>query len=69
MIGVDWVVLERWMVRGGGDDGLMVVLIEWRGSGAGGAGCRVVLVSLVYFQLSGLRFRFLDFSFSTTGEL
>ena len=38
------------------------------GSGAGGAGCRVVLYSLVYFQLSGLRFRFIDLSFSTTGE-
>ena len=38
------------------------------GSGAGEAGCMVVLLLLVVFQLSGLRFRFLDLSFSTTGE-
>ena len=38
------------------------------GSSAGGAGCRVVLLSLVFFQLSGLRFLYLDLSFLTTDE-
>ena len=51
-------------------DGMVAVLVEWGGGGSGAwfVGCMVVLLFVVFVQLSGLRFRFLDLYFSTTGE-